>query len=84
MTNLLRNRPISDLKLSLPHSLLGLLRNPTELDPVILSLKCYWLLPKSHDEYRNERDRVIYKECTLSGDIDKMYKRAKKRPDTWR
>jgi len=49
MASLLKNRPISDSKLSLPHSLLGLLRNPTELDPVILSLKCYWLLPKSHD-----------------------------------
>lgn len=60
MTSLLRNRPISDAKLSLPHSLLGLLRSPTELDPVILSLKCYWLLPKDPEEYRNERDRVIY------------------------
>lgn len=53
MTSLLRNRPISDAKLSLPHSLLGLLRCPTELDPVILSLKCYWLLPKDHEEYQN-------------------------------
>jgi hypothetical protein len=60
MTTLLRNRTINDTKLSLPHSLLGLLRSPIELDPVILSLKCYWLLPKSHDEYKKERDRVIY------------------------
>lgn len=81
---ILKNKSVNDTKLSFAHSLLGLLRGPVELDPVILSLKCYWLLPKPKEEYKKERDRVIYQECMLSEDISKIYKRAKKRPDTWR
>lgn len=81
---ILKNKSVNDSKLSFAHSLLGLLRGPVDLDPVILSLKCYWLLPKPKEEYKKERDRVIYQECMLSDDISKIYKRAKKRAETWR
>ena len=83
LSHVKKQLPIDVNKINIPHTLLYLLRRPVEA-PCVLFVKFYALLPHKKEYYQEERDRVIFEKCMRQGDIETVYKKAKKDPEIWK
>lgn len=47
-------------------------------------MKFYPLLSENREQYKEERDKIIFEKNMRHGDIEHVYKKAKKSPESWR